>query len=91
MCRARAGNRYYRWGQIWKALKASGLTTRKGVGPCPDPNPKPGRVLSIPTKRGIIATRRFPMLPNVERTGVSSGDSVARQRALVGDPLNNEQ
>ena len=87
MCQTRAGNGYRRWGQIQKALEGLGLT----IGCCLDPNPKPTRVLSIPTKRGAIATCRFPSLPNVERTGASSGDGVARQRALVGDPLNNEQ
>jgi len=62
--------------------QASGPTIR---------NPTLTTVLSISTKRGTIATRRFPLPPNVGRTGVSSGDSVARQRAPVGDPLNNEQ
>jgi len=50
-----------------------------------------GRILEATTKRGTIGTRRLPLPPNVERTGVSSGDSVARQRAPVGDPLNDEQ
>jgi len=53
-------------GQIEKALKASGLTIWTEVGRCLDPNPKPTRVLSIPTNRGAITTRRFPLLPNVE-------------------------
>jgi len=66
---------------------------------CLDRNPKLARVLSRPsrrileanTKRGTIATRRFLLPPNIERTGESSGDSGARQRAPVGDPLNDEQ
>jgi len=62
-------------------------------------NPRLARVVSIPscqilgvtTKRRTIATRRFPLPPNIERTGVSSGNSGACQRAPVGDPLNDEQ
>ena len=61
------------------------------VGRCLDPNPKPTRVLSRPTNRGAITTLRFPLLPNVERIAVFSGDGVARQRTPVGDPLNNQQ
>jgi len=75
-------------GQIEKALMTSGLTIWIEAGLDP---PKPTRVLSKPTKKSSIATRWFPLLPNVERTGVSGGDGVARQCAPVGDPLNNEQ
>jgi len=82
---------YRRWGQIQKALKASGPTIRKEVGLCLDLNLKPIRVLSMPTNRGALTIRRFPLVPNVEPTGVSSGDGVARQRTPVGNPLNNEQ
>jgi len=64
-----------------------------------DRNPGLARVLSRPsrqileasTQRGPIATRRFPLPPSIEQTGVSSGDSGARQRAPVGNPLNDEQ
>jgi len=64
-----------------------------------DRSPKLAGVVSIPsrrileasTKRDTIVTRQFPLPPNVEQTGVSSGDSAARQRAPVGDPLNDEQ
>ena len=68
----------------------SGLTIRMEVDRCLDPNPKLAKVLPKPTRRSAI-TRRFPLLPNVERTGMPSGDGVARQRAPVGDSLNNEQ
>jgi len=69
------------------------------IGRCLDHNPRLARVHSIPscrileasTKRETIATRRFPPPLIVEQTGVSSGDSLARQRAPVGDPLNDEQ
>ena len=37
------------------------------------------------------ARQDYPSPPSIEQTGVSSGDSVARQRTPVGDPLNNEQ
>ena len=79
--------------------RPSDLTIRMEIGRCLYHKPKLTRVLSIPTrrilkltaKRGSIATRRFPLPPNIERTGISSGDGVARQRAPVGDPLNDEQ
>jgi len=64
-----------------------------------DHNPRLARILSIPsrrtrgvpTKRDVLAIRQFPSVPNVEQTGASSGDGVTRQRAPVGDPLNDEQ
>jgi len=49
------------------------------------------RVQSVFTRKGPTATRRLAPAPKVERTGVSGGDSVARQRTLVGDSLNDEE
>jgi len=54
-----------------------------------DYNPRLARVVSIPSRRilGVtttrrtIATRRFPLPPSIEQTGVSSGGSAARKRA----------
>ena len=45
------------------------------------------------TKSATIATRRLPAGPNVDRTGVtvSRDDCVARQRALVGHTIDNQQ
>jgi len=78
--------------------RPSDLTIRMEVCRCLDHNPKLAGVLSIPsyrtrgvpTKRDALSTRQPPSTPNIERTGVSSGDSVARQRAPVGDPSNDE-
>ena len=79
--------------------QASDLTTRMRINRCLDHDPKLATVLSIPTRRtqevptmrGTIATRRFPLPPNIERTGMSSGDGMDRQGAPVGYPLNDEQ
>jgi len=64
-----------------------------------DYSPELARVVSIPncrileasTKRGTIVTRWSPLPPNFERTGQSSGESGARHRGPIGDPLNDEQ
>jgi len=64
-----------------------------------DPNPKVGRAPSVlihgipPTSRkGATTICRLPQsAPNVERGGTPGGDSGARQGALVGDSLNDEQ
>jgi len=42
------------------------------------------------TTEGTTATRQLPSSPNSERTD-TSGDGGARQRAPVGDSLNDEQ
>jgi len=49
------------------------------------------QILEASTKRGTIATCWFSLPLNIERTGVSSGNSVACQRAPIGDSLNDEQ
>jgi len=84
-------------------LNASGLrpqclTIRMEIDRCLNRNPiatalsiPTRRTHEVPTKRGSIATRRSPLPPRVEQTDVSSVDSMARQRAPVGNPLNNEQ
>ena len=43
------------------------------------------------TMGGTATTRRPPSAPNFERIETLGDDSVARQRALVGDSVNNEQ
>ena len=45
----------------------------------------------VRTEWVTIATCRMPSGPNVDRTGVSRDDCVARQRALVGDAIDNQQ
>jgi len=78
--------------------RSSGLAIRMEISRSLD-NPRFARIISIPSRRilGVTTmrrtnpTRRFPLPPSIEQTGVSSGDSVARERASVGDPLNNEQ
>ena len=56
-----------------------------------NPNPLDGvlsilthRTHGVSTRKGVITTRK------VEQTGMSGDGSAARQRALVGDSLNNE-
>jgi len=64
-----------------------------------DHNVKLVRTPSISTHRdhGVLVrsdpttTRRPPSAPKVDRTNVSSGDTFARQRPLIGDSLNDEQ
>ena len=64
-----------------------------------DPNAKLVRALSILVRRvhgvstgkGTTAIRRLPSAPEAEGTGVSGRDTGARQRALIGDSLNDEQ
>jgi len=63
-----------------------------------NPNPKIARVVSVlvhrthgvPNGEGTAITRRRPSIPGLERTGTSSDDSVARQRALVSDAFDDE-
>ena len=43
------------------------------------------RAHGILTRRGTTTTRQFVSGPGLELTGTPRGDSVARQRALVGD------
>ena len=45
----------------------------------------------VPTRKGAPTTRQLSSGPNLERAEISGDDSAARQRILVGDPLNNEQ
>ena len=79
--------------------RPSDLTIQTETSCCLDHNPKLARGVSIPTcrtregptNRGTIVIRRFPSPPKFERTGLSCGNSVARQRASVGDPLNDEE
>jgi len=57
------------------------------------------RVVSIPSSRIFEACiernttfiRQFALPPNIEQTGASTGDGVTRQRAPVGNPLDDEQ
>jgi len=75
------------------------LAIRMEISRSLDYNPMLARVVSVPscqilgvtTERRTIATRQFHLPPSIERTSVSSGDSMARQRAPIGDPLNDEQ
>ena len=69
-----------------------------GIDPSFDPNPILARVRpmlanrshGVLTSEGTTAIRHFPPTPSSERTD-SSRDSGARQRAPVGDSLNDEQ
>ena len=45
----------------------------------------------IPTRKGTAITRQLPSAPSFELGGTPGDDGVARQRALVGDSLNDEQ
>ena len=49
------------------------------------------RSLDPNTEKGTGTTRRLASTPKVERTGISTDDGVARQRALVGNSANDEQ
>ena len=79
--------------------RPSGVAIRMETSRSPDYHPGLARVLSIPsrriieagTKRDTTVIRRPSLSPNIEQSGASSGDSGARQRTPVGDPLNDEQ
>ena len=45
----------------------------------------------VPTEDGTSLTRRLLSAPCFERTKMSGDEGIARQRALVGDPLDDEQ
>ena len=45
----------------------------------------------VPTRKGAPTTRQLSSSPNLQRAEISGDDSTARQRVLVGDPLNDEQ
>ena len=47
------------------------------------------RTHEVPTGKSVASSRR--LLSRIERAGIPGDDSVARQRALVCDPVNNEQ
>ena len=63
-----------------------------------DPNANLARALSVILRRihgvhtkGPTAVRRLHLAPKVERTRVSSDDTLACQCTLVGDSPNDEQ
>ena len=66
----------------------------------PDPNPELARDLSIlihrtqrePSRRGTTTTttRRLPSAAKVKRPYIRADDGAARERALVGDALDDE-
>ena len=45
----------------------------------------------VPDGKGATGIRQFPLVPSFERDIARRGDNLAPQRALVGDPLNDEQ
>ena len=49
------------------------------------------RVHGVPAGKGVTTVRRLSSAPKDERTRISGRDTVARQRALIGDSLNDEQ
>jgi len=49
------------------------------------------RVHGVPAGKGATTVRRLSSAPEDERTGISGRDTVARQRVLIGDSLNDEQ
>ena len=62
------------------------------------PNPKLARVFTVPIRRtrGVINReggtniRQLLSVPSSERTEMSGDDSIARQRTLVGNSLDDE-
>ena len=74
-------------------------TIQREINRCPCHSPELTRVVpiptpqtrEIPTERGTTTTRRLSLSRNVEQTGMSSTDSMVRQRTPFGDPLNDEQ
>jgi len=49
------------------------------------------RTHGVPDRKGVASIRQLPLVPSFERAIASRGSSLAPQRALVGDPLNDEQ
>ena len=49
------------------------------------------RIGAVSVMNDTTPTRRPPSTPCFERADTPGSDSVARQRALVGDSLNDEQ
>ena len=49
------------------------------------------RTRVVPVGKGTTATRRNLSAPSSERAEMSGGESIARQRALVGNSLDDEQ
>ena len=49
------------------------------------------RTRGVPTRNGSTTVRQLPSAPCFERTETSGDESVARQGALIGDSLNDEQ
>ena len=49
------------------------------------------RTLEVPTWGDASTTRRLRPAPSFELTDMTGGNSVARQRALTSDSLNDEQ
>ena len=49
------------------------------------------RTREVFIRKGSIATSQLSSSPNFQLNDLSGDDSVARQRTLVGDSLNDEQ
>jgi hypothetical protein len=49
------------------------------------------RAHGVSTRKGPATTHRLPSTPEAERTGVPGDDGVARQRALISHPSDDEQ
>ena len=49
------------------------------------------KVHDVPTRKGTTITCQLPPAPCFERTEMSGGDGGARQCALVGNSLNDQQ
>jgi len=45
----------------------------------------------VPIGNNLTTIRRPPSAPEVDWTGISDGETFARQRPLIGDSLNYEQ
>ena len=64
-----------------------------------NPNFKLARVLfisirrthGVPTRKGVTTSRQLPSIPSYELTQMCGDNRVARQRALIGDSLNDQQ
>lgn len=48
------------------------------------------RTHGVPTRKDTIVTRQLPFVFGFEFTDPCGGDSIARQRAFVGDSFNDE-
>ena len=93
----RAGNGNHRTTSEFEELQTGSIPT--DIGHTLDPNPTlpsarliiAQRTRGVPTMKSATTTQQPPLALRFEQAGASRGDSVARRRTLVGNPLNDEQ